>query len=198
MIYGYARCSTNETKQDIKRQKRELKEMGAEEIYMEYESGTKWNREELNKILRHIQKGDTLMCTEISRITRSTKQLCSIIDLVASKGIRLVVGTFIVDCTCTVGLDPMTEGMVKMMGVFAEMERNMTVERTRSGLRHAKAKGIKLGRPKTEIKNIPSKVLTHFDLYNEKRINLSEYARLCGITRKTLYKYLAIMTDSHK
>ena len=53
MVYGYCRCSTNETKQDITRQKRELKELGAVDatIFMEYESGTKINRPELAKLL---------------------------------------------------------------------------------------------------------------------------------------------------
>ena len=77
MVYGYCRCSTNEKKQDINRQRKELKEMGATDnsIYMEYESGTKINRIELNKLLEIVKQGDIIVVTEISRITRSTKQL---------------------------------------------------------------------------------------------------------------------------
>ena len=77
MVYGYCRCSTNEKKQDINRQRKELKEMGATDnsIYMEYESGTKINRVELNKLLEIVKQGDIIVVTEISRITRSTKQL---------------------------------------------------------------------------------------------------------------------------
>lgn len=57
MIYGYARCSTNEKLQDINRQVRELKKKGATDrtIYLEYESGTKINRAELQKLLHIIQ-----------------------------------------------------------------------------------------------------------------------------------------------
>ena len=81
MIYGYARCSTNESMQDIDRQIRELKQQGAEDktIYREYESGTKTNRVELQKLLDIVEPGDTILATEVSRITRSTKQLCDII-----------------------------------------------------------------------------------------------------------------------
>ena len=81
MIYGYARCSTNEELQDIQRQVRELKQLGATEetIYLEYESGTKTNRAELFKLLNVVKHGDTILTTEVSRITRSTKQLCDII-----------------------------------------------------------------------------------------------------------------------
>ena len=69
MIYGYARCSTNESMQDIDRQIRELKQQGAEDktIYREYESGTKTNRAELQKLLDIVKPGDTILATEVSR-----------------------------------------------------------------------------------------------------------------------------------
>ena len=75
MNYGYARCSTNELKQDIDRQKRELIKQGVaeENIYFEYESGTKSDRVEFNRLLETIDEGDTIIATEVSRITRSTK-----------------------------------------------------------------------------------------------------------------------------
>lgn len=70
MIYGYARCSTNEQLQDINRQVRELKQQGATDttIYLEYENGTKINRGELQKLLSAVQQGDTILATEVSRI----------------------------------------------------------------------------------------------------------------------------------
>lgn len=140
MIYGYARCSTNETLQDINRQIRELKQKGATDktIYREYESGTKLNRVELQKLLDIVKPGDTILATEVSRLTRSTKQLCDVIEMAKEKRIKLVLGTFIVDCSQE--LDPMTEGMLKMMGVFAELERNMISQRVKSGMANAKAK----------------------------------------------------------
>lgn len=194
MVYGYARCSTNETKQDVNRQKRELKNMGAGEIYFEYESGTKLERQELAKLLRHIKPGDTLVTTEISRITRSTKQLCEIIDFAVSNQIKLVIGGFTVDCTK--GIDAMTEGMLKMMGVFSEMERNMTVERIRSGLANARAKGVRIGRPRMMAGNLPKRVIEHFCLYKSGYITKTEFARLCGVSKPTIYKYIALLTDS--
>ncbi|NMB98379.1 MAG: recombinase family protein, partial [Clostridiaceae bacterium] len=94
MIYGYARCSTDETKQDINRQIRELKEGGAtkETIYLEYESGAKSDRAELNKLLNVVKEGDTILATEVSRITRSTKQLCEIIEFAQDRKIKLILG----------------------------------------------------------------------------------------------------------
>jgi len=163
--YGYARCSTNETKQDIERQKRELKAMGAQHVYHEYESGTKANRPELTKLLDAMEPGSTLIVTEVSRITRSTKQLCEIIELAKEKRLKLTIGSFVVDCTGS-DLDPMTDGMLKMLGVFAEMERSMTIDRIKSGLKNARAKGVRLGRPTLTIGGIPKKVVGNFDKYS--------------------------------
>jgi len=192
-IYGYARCSTTETKQDIERQKRELRTMGATEIYFEYESGTVINRPELAKVLEHIAEGDTLIALEVSRLTRSLKQLCDIVELARERKIKLIIGTLIIDCTGP--MDAMTEAMLKIMGVFAELERSMTIERIRSGLAYARAKGVRLGRPKVLAKDIPKKVLDKFALYQSGEISKVEYAKLCNISRPTLYKYIALMTD---
>lgn len=194
MVYGYARCSTNESKQDISRQRRDLKALGVQEIYCEYESGTKINRPELEKILSRIQPGDTLICTEISRITRSVKQLCEIIDLTIEKRLKLVIGGFTIDCTNS-ALDAMTEGMVKMMGVFAEMERKMIIERVKSGIANARAKGVRLGRPQLQANNLPQKFFEFLPLFQEGKISKTDFARLIGVSRPTLYKYLAIATD---
>jgi len=194
MIYGYARYSTNETKQDITRQKRDLKALGAQHIYCEYESGTKLNRPELEKVLQHIQPGDTLICTEISRLTRSVKQLCTIIDLTIDRRLKLEIGTFTVDCRGA-ALNAMTEGMIKIMGVFAEMERKMLVERVKSGIANARAKGVRLGRPQLDVTQLPQKFFEYLPIYLEGHVNKTDFALLVGVSRPTLYKYLAIATD---
>ena len=128
MTYGYARCSTNEERQDIDRQKRELFSLGVSEdkyIYWEYEKGTKDDRVELQKLLDIVGEGDTIATTEVSRLTRSTKHLCEILQTVQDKKLILNIGgSFVVDCSKG-ELDTMTEGMIKMWGVFAKMERNI-------------------------------------------------------------------------
>ena len=77
MIYGYARCSTNEEMQDINRQIRELKQLGATDktIYREYESGMNHDGVELQRLVKAVETCDTIVVTEVSRNTRSTKQL---------------------------------------------------------------------------------------------------------------------------
>ena len=193
MIYGYARCSTNEELQDINRQVRELKQLGATDktIYLEYESGTKVNRAELLKLLDVVQSGDTIVATEVSRITRSTKQLCEIIELAKERCIKLIFGNFVVDCSCE--LDPMTEGMLKMMGVFSELERNITSQRVKSGMQNAKAKGKSIGRPITTADNIPTIFYKHYPKYKNGDVNKKEFSRLCELSYPTIYKYLQIV-----
>lgn len=193
MIYGYARCSTNEKMQDINRQVRELKQQGATDttIYLEYESGMKADRAELNKLLNIVQSGDTIISTEVSRITRSTKQLCDIIELAKNKHIKLVLGNFVVDCSKE--LDPMTEGMLKMMGVFSELERNIISQRVKSGMENAKSKGKTIGRPVTTAEDIPNIFYKHYPKYKNGEINKKEFSRLCNLSYPTIYKYLGIV-----
>lgn len=193
MIYGYARCSTNEKSQDINRQVRELKQQGATDttIYLEYESGTKINRAELEKLLNIVQPCDTIVATEVSRITRSTKQLCDIIELAKEKHLKLVLGNFVVDCSKE--LDPMTEGMLKMMGVFSELERNIISQRVKSGMENAKAKGKTIGRPPTTIDDIPGIFYKHYPKYKKGEINKKDFSRLCSLSYPTIYKYLRMV-----
>ena len=144
MNYGYARCSTNENKQDIDRQIRELKSAGAEQIFLEYEHGDSAVKQELSSLLETADEGDTIFTLEVSRLARSTKQLCEIIETVREKKLRLViVGSITVDCS-NGQIDPMTNAFIQMSGVFAELELRIIRERVKSGMANAKSKGVKI------------------------------------------------------
>lgn len=195
--WGYARCSTNETKQDIGRQKRELLALGVEEeknIFWEYESGGNNNRAEFNKLLEIVQPQETIICTEVSRLTRSTSYLCEILKLVQEKHLRLIIGNFVVDCRSN-EIDPMTKGMLMMWGVFSEMEKDMISARVKSGMANAAAKGKIIGRPKTDKENLPNNFLKYYPMYKNKKINITEFARLAELSRKSIYKYIAIAEE---
>lgn len=193
MIYGYARCSTNEAKQDIDRQVRELKQAGAEEIFLEYEHGDSAVKEQLSSLLEQAQAGDTILTLEVSRLARSTKQLCDVIERVKEKRLRLsIVGSIQVDCSGG-ELDPMTNAFIQMSGVFAELELRIIRERVRSGMRNAKAKGAQIGRPQTTKEDIPPCFYRHYPAYKTGQLNLSELARVCAISRTTAYKYIGLL-----
>ena len=193
MIYGYARCSTNETKQDIGRQIRELKMNGAEKIFLEYEHGDAAIKKELEKLFAIVVAGDTIIVLEVPRLARSTRQLCEIIELVKQKQIKLViVGSITVDCTQG-RLDPMSNAFVQMSGVFAELELGMIRERVKSGMANAKAKGIKLGRPPLLKDDIPQIFYRHYPTYKNGQLNISELARVCDMSRTTVYRYIKVI-----
>ena len=193
MKYGYARCSTNETKQDIGRQVRELKSNGAEEIFLEYEHGDAAVKKELEHLFATVVAGDTIIVLEVPRLARSTKQLCEIIELVKHKQIKLIiVGSITVDCTQG-RLDPMSNAFIQMSGVFAELELGMIRERVKSGMANAKAKGIRIGRPQTTKENIPPIFYRHYPAYVNGTLTITDLARVCNMSRTTVYKYIEIL-----
>lgn len=193
MNHGYARCSTNESKQDIDRQVRELKQAGAEAIFLEYEHGDAAVKCQLSSLLEQAEEGDTVITLEVSRLARSTKQLCEIIEIIRSKHLRLViVGSITVDCS-NGEIDPMTNAFIQMSGVFAELELRIIRERVRSGMANAKAKGVKIGRPQATADDIPAVFLRHYPAYKNKQLNVSELARVCDLSRTTVYKYIDLL-----
>ena len=98
--YGYARCSLAEERgQDLNRQVRELKAAGAEEIITEREHGDARVKQNLDMLLEMTKEGDTIITLEVSRLSRSTQQLCEIINIIKQKHLRLIiVGSITVDC----------------------------------------------------------------------------------------------------
>ncbi len=159
-------------------------------IYWEYESGTKDDRAELQKLLDIVKEGDTIVTTEVSRLTRSTKRLCEILQIVQDKHLILNIGgSFLVDCSKGF-MDPMTEGMVKMWGVFSEMERNIISQRVRSGMANARAKGKKIGRPEFSVADIPQKFYQYYSLYKRNEMSISDISKLLNCSRTTVYKYI--------
>ncbi len=193
MNYGYARCSTNESKQDIERQVRELKAAGVKKVFLEYEHGDSVVKEQLSLLLEQAQPRDSIFTLEVSRLARSTKQLCEIIEKVKEKRLRLViVGSITVDCSGG-QIDPMTNAFIQMSGVFAELELRIVRERVRSGMANARAKGAKIGRPQTTLDNVPAIFLKHYPSYKNGTLNVSEFARVCDMSRTTIYKYIELL-----
>lgn len=193
MTYGYARCSTNETKQDINRQVRELKSAGAEEVFLEYEHGDAKVKSQQIQMFTQAQSGDTIVTLEVPRLARSTQQLCEIIERVREKRLRLViVGSITLDCRQGQA-DPMSEAFLQMAGVFSQLELAMIRARVRSGVANARAKGRPIGRPQTTRDNIPAIFLRHYPAYKTGHLNISELSRVCDLSRTTIYKYISLL-----
>ena len=193
MNRGYSRCSTNESKQDINRQVRELKAAGADVVYMEYEHGDAKVKSQQRAMFAESEAGDTIIVLEVSRLARSTQQLCEIIEVIREKHLRLViVGSITLDCR-NGQADPMSEAFLQMAGVFSQLELAMIRSRVRSGMENARAKGKQIGRPQVTVENIPATFLRHYPAYKKGQLNVSELARVCDISRTTAYKYINLL-----
>ena len=193
MNRGYSRCSTNEGKQDINRQVRELKEAGADMVYMEYEHGDAKVKSQQQAMFAEAEPGDTIIVLEVSRLARSAQQLCEIIERIREKRLRLViVGSITLDCRDGQA-DPMSEAFLQMAGVFSQLELAMIRARVRSGMANAAAKGARIGRPQVTADNIPATFLRHYPAFKKGQLNVSELARVCDLSRTTVYKYIDLL-----
>ena len=144
-------------------------------------------------LLNEAKQGDTIITLEVSRLSRSTKQLCEIIDVIRGKHLRLmIVGSITIDCRDG-KLDAMSSAFLKMAGIFAELELQMIRARVKSGMANARDKGKSIGRPQTTKNDIPAIFYKHYPAYMSGKLNVSELARVCGLSRPTVYKYLRLV-----
>jgi DNA invertase Pin-like site-specific DNA recombinase len=196
-IRGYARCSTNEDKQDLARQVRELTAQGAGIIYREFIRGTSEEKPEQARLLAALEFGDTIIATEVSRLARSVHQLCHIEEAAKAKQAKIKCGALHIDYGAE-RIDPMNRAMLYMMGTFAELERGVAVERIVSGIANAKAKGVKCGRKKKTAEDVPQTVKALAPLFERGEITAAELAKRAGISRQVAYKYFALLGIAKK
>lgn len=197
MKYGYCRCSTNETKQDIERQVRELKSAGAENVVTEFEHGDAETKAELDNLFSIITEGDTVIVTEVSRLSRSTQQLCKLIEQVQKKHICLeILNSVKIDCR-NGEIDPMTKAFLQMAGVFSELELSMIRARVKSGMANAKAKGKQIGRPTKTREDVPEAFIKLYPLYANKQMNKVQLAGALNLSRPTLDKYIKLYEQDY-
>lgn len=196
-VWGYCRCSTSESKQDVAYQVDALIQRGVDvtNIRSEYVSGRKDNRVVLNSLFDEMNDGDTLIVTDITRLCRSTRGLCDIIDLIIVRKFRLIVGSIDIDCR-NGSLDPMIEGMLKVNAVFGEMEAKLKIHQIKLGLDTAVKNGKKLGRPTTSYDDIPKVFMQYYPKYKNGSLNKMAFARVTQLSYPTIYKYLNIVEGS--
>src|SRR5664280_804223 len=179
--FGYARVSTGE--QSLDRQQDELTAAGAEMVYSEVGSGKKGAvRPQWDELLRSLRNGDTLMVTELSRLGRSTSQLSQLADDLSDRGISLRI--------LNLGIDtgtPSGKLIYSIIAAVAEMERDLLIERTMSGLAASRARG-RVGGRKPSL--TPAQVRRVRQLYDAEDLTVAEIASSVGVSRQTVYRYL--------
>lgn len=190
--YGYCRCSTNENNQDITRQINELMKVGVleENIVYEFISGTKEKKPKLMELLDKCNIGDTIVCCELSRLSRSFKDFFDTLQILKYKKLRLelLMNNIVVDFSKG-KLDPFTTFFLNIIMSFNSLEVEVTRERIKSGIENSRNKG---GRPTLTKEDIPLCFYKNLDLYNNKKINKSEFARLMNWSRPKLDRILKL------
>jgi DNA invertase Pin-like site-specific DNA recombinase len=178
-LIGFARVSTVE--QDLELQIEALKNIGCEEIFSGKQSGiSNQNETKLSELLKYIRKGDVVVVTKLDRLGRSLKSILSTIDSIHQKGASIKTLDGAIDSTDE---SPFAKAMTSLLGVFAELERDLIIQRTSEGRAKAKANGKHMGRPKT-ISDKDRKRIRQLVSSKSKSMNLlsKEY----GVSRTTI------------
>jgi DNA invertase Pin-like site-specific DNA recombinase len=181
MLIGYARVSTHD--QDFALQTDALKNAGCKKIFSDKLSGAKFERPGLQEALDYLRKGDTLAVWRLDRLGRSLKHLIETVTTLENQGIGFQSLTESIDTTTSGG-----KLIFHIFGALAEFERNLIRDRTKAGLEAARARGRKGGRPKALDEK---KIEIAFRLYDEKENSIKEICQILGISKPTLYVYLA-------
>ena len=180
MKIGYARVSTEA--QNLSRQIDALHEYGVDELYTEKMTGTKASRPELDKVRLRMREGDSVVVESLSRLGRSTRDLLNLLDEFDKKGVQLVSLKESINTATPTG-----KLLVTVLSAISQFERDLIVQRTEEGLKAARARGRKGGRPKTDQRVVEKAI----KLYQTKAYTAREVANLCGISVATLYRALS-------
>jgi DNA invertase Pin-like site-specific DNA recombinase len=177
MRIGYARVSTED--QSLEAQLAELRAAGCSEIYSEQASGKRDNRAELANALRALREGDTLVVTRLDRLGRSLSHLIHTVADLGKRGIKFESRADNIDTSSAGG-----ELAFHMFAAFAQFERRLISERTKSGLAVARKRG-KLGGRKASM--TIAQLRTAKRLLDDPKISSTEVAKTYGVSRSTLY-----------
>lgn len=183
MKIGYARVSTKDQVLDL--QIDALTKDGCELIFKETASGAKTDRPELQKLLNHLRKGDVVVVYKLDRLGRSLKHLLEVVAELNSKEVGIRSINDAIDTTT-----PQGRLFFNISASFAEFERDLIRERTKSGLEAARARGRKGGRRQGMTKEAEQKAILAETYYREGKLGVNQIAKEIGVSKMTLYKYL--------
>ncbi len=129
----------------------------------------------------------------IEPLSRSVSQFCDILEIVKQKHLRLVIiGSITVDCRNS-DMDPMSEAFLQMASIFNQLELSMIRARIKSGMANAREKGKQIGRSPVTKADLPAVFIKYYPSYMNGTMNVSELARICGLSRPTIYKYIKMV-----
>lgn len=191
---AYLRISGD--KQDLKNQKFEIMEYAqknnltiSEFIEIEISSRQDKKKRRIDELIEKLTCGDTIICSELSRIGRSTGEVIGIVNELVAKKVRLI--AIKQNMTINGSHDLQTKVLVTLFSLLAEMERDILSQRTIQALRAKRAQGIILGRPRGSLgaSKLDGKQEQVQELMKHK-VSKSAIARMLGVSRTTLLDYI--------
>ncbi len=180
MKFGYSRVSTID--QDLSVQVDGLEKEGCTKIFKEKLSGSRKDRPELQKMLSELRTGDTVIVWKLDRLGRTVKQLLELVEDLKNRGIHFKSIRDKIDTTSAMGTF-----FFHIMASFAQLERELTLERTMAGLKIARSRGKYGGRPLVHGKN---KKDMDYEMYMKNDKTVKEIAEALGMGRVTIYRYI--------
>ena len=180
MLIGYARVSTQD--QDTAAQIAALKSSGCELIFQEKASGGRWDRPELHRLLGQLRKGDVVVVWKLDRLSRSLKDVLTLMEKIDQIGAGFRSLTEVIDTT-----SPGGRMMMQIVGTFAEFERAMLRERTHNGLDAARKQG-RVGGRRPKLKTHQQDEIRH--LVNSGKKTAADAARLFNVHPATISRLL--------
>lgn len=180
MKLGYARVSTND--QNLDRQLDQLSEYGCERIFQEKITGSQKERPELDRMIDMLREGDTVVITELTRLSRSVKDLFEIVETIHSKlsDIKSLKEPWLDTTT------PQGKLLFTIFAGISQFDRDIIRQRTIEGLSSARARGRKGGRPRMASKEIELAL----KMYDSKDYSITEIEHATGVSKSSLYRYL--------
>lgn len=180
MLIGYARVSTHD--QNPALQLDALKAAGCERVFTEKASGAQRDRPELAAALSFMRQGDSLVVWKLDRLARSLPQLIETVAHLEAKGIGFRSLTEAIDTTTAGG-----KLIFHIFGALAEFERSVIRERTRAGLKAARDRGRKGGRPPALS---AADLAAAKAMLRDPEITVAEVAQRLRVSAATLYRHL--------
>jgi len=195
MIYGYGRVSTN--LQTSENQKLDIEKSLGMPVDFWYEdhatSGTvrAEDRSQFSEMMSKLTSGDTVVFSRVDRVGRRASNILTTVEDLISKGIIVYI--------LQIGREPLNSPMGKvmlgMMSIFAELDRDNIVERVNSGLRRAKAEGVRLGRPTVcpqvieKMKADKKNGMTNLNISKKYSLSLKSVAKYLDFSEDDIVKY---------
>lgn len=162
------------------RQEYLMKDYPSDYVYKDVISGNKRERPQLNKMLEELQKGDIVVIAEIARLSRSTKDLLELVEVIKSKGAYIV--SIKESWLDTREENPMSTFLLTIMGALVQMEREMIEKRIKEGCDRARANGVKFGRTRRN----DAKLNHAIELYKSGSMSIRQIESVTGVSKSTI------------